>query len=91
MAVPTAATDAGGRCPLAPPACNANAARCSGSATRTGTPFVVVHPRGRERGLHEDIVRRQKRHPFEGLVPDLDGRVRLFLTFRPYRMPAPAP
>ncbi len=80
MAVPTAATDAGGdalsrRRP--PPACNANAARCSGSATRTGTPFVVVHPRGRERGLHEDIVRRQKRHPFEGLVPDIEGRVRL--------------
>ena len=29
--------------------------------------------------------------PFEGLVPDIEGRVRLFLTFRPYRMPAPAP
>ena len=27
--------------------------------------------------------------PFEGLVPAIEGRVRLFLTFRPYRMPVP--
>ena len=29
--------------------------------------------------------------PFEGLIPAIEGRVRLYLTFRPYRMPVPAP
>ena len=28
---------------------------------------------------------------FEGLVPAIEGRVRLYLTFRPYRMPIPEP
>ena len=28
---------------------------------------------------------------FEGLVPAIEGRVRLYLTFRPYRMPTPEP
>ena len=29
--------------------------------------------------------------PFERLVPAIEGRVRLYLTFRPYRMPVPEP
>ncbi len=29
--------------------------------------------------------------PFEGLVPAIEGRIRSYLTFRPYRMPAPEP
>ena len=28
---------------------------------------------------------------FEGLIPAIEGRVRLYLTFRPYRMPVPEP
>ena len=29
--------------------------------------------------------------PFEGLIPAIEGRIRLYLTFRPYRMPVPEP
>ncbi len=29
--------------------------------------------------------------PFEGLIPAIEGRVRLYLTFRPYRMTVPDP
>jgi len=29
--------------------------------------------------------------PFEGLIPAIEARIRLYLTFRPYRMPVPQP